>query len=255
MTTATTTAPTLDISGTSRVPFGRLVGVEMRKMADTRAGMWLLIAIGLITAAAVTIFYFAAPDGQRTFLNFMIATASPQGSLLPVLGILLVTSEWSQRTTLTTFALEPARLRVIWAKVAAALLVGLVAIAVAALATLLAGEPGAWENIGVDDIGKFALLQASGLLMGLAFGLILLNSAAAIVLFFVLPNVFSFLTNVWSELRDAAPWIDTGTAQQPLFTSPDLTGEQWAQVVTSSALWIALPFLLGLLRVSRAEVK
>ena len=260
MTTATTTAtPTLDISGTGRLPFGRLVGVEVRKMADTRAGMWLLIAIGLITAAAVTIFFFAAPDGQRTFLNFMIATATPQGSLLPVLGILLVTSEWSQRTTLTTFALEPARLRVIWAKAAAALLVGLVAIAaaiaVAALATLLAGEPGAWENIGVDDIGKFALLQASGLLMGLAFGLILLNSAAAIVLFFVLPNVFSFLANVWSDMRDAAPWIDTGTAQQPLFTSPDLTGEQWAQIATSSALWIVLPFLLGLLRVSRAEVK
>jgi len=144
MSTATTTAtPTLDVSGTSPVPFGRLVAVEVRKMADTRAGMWLLIAIGLITAAAVTIFYFAAPDGQRTFLNFMIATASPQGSLLPVLGILLVTSEWGQRTTLTTFALEPARLKVIWAKVIAALMVGLVAIVVAIAVGIVLGILGA----------------------------------------------------------------------------------------------------------------
>ena len=119
MTTATTT-PTLDLSGTSAVPFGRLIGVELRKMADTRAGTWLLLAIGLITAAIVTIFFFAAPDEQRTFLNFMGATATPQGFVLPVLGILLVTSEWGQRTTLTTFVLEPSRPKVIAAKVVAA---------------------------------------------------------------------------------------------------------------------------------------
>jgi ABC-2 type transport system permease protein len=260
MTSATTmSTPTLDVSGTARVPFARLIGVEVRKMADTRAGMWLLIAIGLITAASVTIWFFAAPDDQHTFLSFMIATGSPQGTLLPVLGILLVTSEWGQRTTLTTFALEPSRLKVIAAKVAAALLVGVVAVvlavAIAALATILAGAPNAWQNVGLDDLGKFALLQFSGLLMGMAFGLILLNSAAAIVLFFVLPNVFSFVANIWGALADAAPWIDTGTAQQPLLNSPDLTGEQWAQLVTSSAIWILLPFVVGLVRVTRAEVK
>ncbi len=37
------TAPmTLDVSQTRSVPFGRLVSVEIRKMADTRAGIWLL---------------------------------------------------------------------------------------------------------------------------------------------------------------------------------------------------------------------
>ena len=259
MSTATTTVPTLDISGTSPVPFGRLIGVELRKMADTRAGMWLLILIGLITAAIVTIFYFAAPDSERTFLNFMGATAAPQGFLLPVLGILLVTSEWGQRTTLTTFVLEPSRPKVIAAKVVAALLLGLVAIVlavgVAALATVLAGEPGAWDNIGGDDFAKFGLLQMSGVLQGLAFGLIFLNSAAAIVSFFVLPLAFSIVATLWSALQDAAPWIDLGTSQQPLFSGVDLTGEQWAQLATSSAIWIVLPFVAGLIRVIRAEVK
>jgi ABC-2 type transport system permease protein len=259
MSTATMTAPTLDVSGTSRVPFSRLTGVELRKMADTRAGMWLLIAIGLVTAAIVTIFYFAAPDDQRTFLGFMGATATPQGFLLPVLGILLVTSEWGQRTTLTTFVLEPSRVRVIAAKVVAALLLGLaaivVAIGIAALATVLAGEPGAWDNIGADDFGKFGILQVSGILQGLAFGLIFLNSAAAIVTYFVLPIAFSIVATLWGALQDAAPWIDLGTSQQPLFSGVDLTGEQWAQLATSSAIWILLPFLLGLVRVIRAEVK
>jgi ABC-2 type transport system permease protein len=260
MTTATTAVPpTLDVSGTSPVPFGRLIGVELRKMADTRAGRWLLIAIGLVTAAIVTIFFFAAPDGQRTFLNFMATTATPQGFLLPVLGILLVTSEWGQRTTLTTFTLEPSRPRVIAAKVVAALLLGLVAIiiavALAALATVLAGEPGAWENIGVDDFAKFGILQVSGVLQGLAFGLIFLNSAAAIVTFFVLPTAFSIVASLWGPLQDAAPWVDLGTSQQPLFAGVDLTGEQWTQLATATAIWILLPFVLGLVRVMRAELK
>ena len=250
---------TLDVSGTRPVPFRRLAAVELRKMADTRAGMWLLIAIGLVTAAAVTLFFFLAPDDELTFLNLMGATAGPQGFLLPVLGILLVTSEWGQRTTLTTFALEPSRTRVVRAKVVAALVLGLaanvVAIAIAALAAALGGAEAPWVNVGFDEFGKFALLQVSGLVLGLAFGLILLNSAAAIVLYFVLPNLFTFVANIWGALRDAAPWIDLGTAQIPLFSGVDLTGEQWLQVATSSAIWILLPFVLGLVRVVRAEVK
>lgn len=254
------TAPmTLDVSSTPRVPFTRLLSVELRKMADTRAGRWLLIAIGLITAAIITLFFFLAEADDRTFMTFMGITATPQGFLLPVLGILLVTSEWGQRTTLTTFALEPSRTRVIAAKVVAALILGMaaivVAVAIAALATVLGGADDGWANIGADDMGKFALLQISGILQGLAFGLILLNSAAAIVCYFILPIAFSIVANIWGALRDIAPWIDFGSAQQPLFGAVDMTGEQWGQVATSAAIWILLPFLLGLVRVIRVEVK
>jgi len=259
---ATAAAPvpgTIDLSGSSKVPFARLTRVELRKMADTLAGFWLLVSIVLITALIIVIFFFAAPDSERTFTNFMGITATPQGFLLPVLGILLVTSEWGQRTALTTFALEPSRARVIAAKVAAALLVGLaaivIAIALAALATVLAGEPDAWKNIGADDIGKFAILQFSGILQGLAFGLLLLNSAAAIVLYFVVPIAFNIVVSIWSRMQDIAPWIDLGTSQQPLFSATNVTGEEWAQLATSSAIWILLPFVLGLWRVLRAELK
>ena len=69
----------------------RLIKVEMRKMVDTRAGLWLLITIGVITAVFMVIFFFALQDDERTFANYMGVTATPQGFLLPVLGILLVT--------------------------------------------------------------------------------------------------------------------------------------------------------------------
>ena len=113
MTAAATTPGMIDISQASKVPFSRLVRVELRKMADTRAGFWLLISVALVTAAILVIFLLAAPDGELTFLNFMGATATPKGFILPVMGILLITSEWGQRTALTTFALEPSRARVI----------------------------------------------------------------------------------------------------------------------------------------------
>ena len=56
MTTPSTTAPmTLDVSQTARVPFSRLVSVELRKMFDTRAGRWLLISIAASTALVLVI--------------------------------------------------------------------------------------------------------------------------------------------------------------------------------------------------------
>lgn len=252
-------AGTLDISSSSPVPLARLVKVEMRKMVDTRSGFWLIIAIALITALITLVFMLTAEADDRIFLNFMGVMATPQGFLLPVLGILLVTQEWTQRTGMVTFSLEPNRAKVIGAKVLAALVFGIaaviLAVALAALGTVISGAPGAWEGIGADDLGKFTLLQVTGVLQGLAFGLIFLNSAAAIVTYFVLPIAFSIVASLWGALSDALPWIDLATSQQPLFNGGSLDGEQWAQLATSTLIWVVLPFLAGLWRVLRAELK
>lgn len=250
---------TMDVSGTAPVPLSRLVGVELRKMSDTRAGKWLLITILAITVLAVGLFMWFADSEEKTFGNLLGATATPQGLLLPVLGVLLITSEWGQRAALTTFTLVPHRFRVLLAKVVAAVLYGLAAIAVAvlvtAIAALVGGASDPWGAFGVDELGKLGLLQTLGVLQGLAFGMLFLNSAAAIVAYFVLPIVFSIVTGLTDQLRDLQPWIDPGTAQLPLFSDAGVTGEQWAQLLTSSLLWIAVPMVLGAVRVMRSEVK
>lgn len=255
----TPTTPELDISGTPGIPMSRLVKVELRKLADTRASRWLLIAIGLITAAIIVIFFLTADTSDRTFINFMGVCATPQGFLLPVLGILLVTSEWSQRTALVSFTLMPVRGRVLWAKVFAAVIAGLAAIvlalAIASLATVVGGADNAWANIGADDVGKFVILQISGILQGLAFGLLLLNSAAAIVLYFVLPTAFTIITSLWTAVKHIQPWVDLGTSQAPLFAAGDMSGKEWEQLAVGTVIWVVLPFVLGLVRVLRAEVK
>ena len=51
--------------------------------------------------------------------------------LLPILAIMLVTSEWSQRTALVTFTLEPRRSRVVLAKLVVAQLFTVLTLVVA----------------------------------------------------------------------------------------------------------------------------
>jgi ABC-2 type transport system permease protein len=258
----TTTTATLDLASTGRVPLTRLIGVEMRKMADTRAGVWLLGLIVGVTAAIMLIFFFVSDASDRTFTNFIGIAATPQGFILPVLGILLVTSEWGQRTAMVTFVLEPSRSRIMLAKIVAALIFGLgafvAAIAIAALFTAIGGADGGFEGLEVSVFLLFLALQLLTVLQGLAYGAIFLNTPAAIVTFFVLPIASSIVFNLVPALRDSAPWLDLGTAQQPLFgatTGLDLTGEQYAQLGTTALIWIVAPFVAGLVRVLRTELK
>jgi ABC-type transport system involved in multi-copper enzyme maturation permease subunit len=250
--------PVLDLSATPRVPLGRLVGVELRKLVDTRAGRWLLIAIAVITVAALTVYYLASPASDRTFVRFMAVAAAPQGFLLPLLGILLVTAEWSQRTGLVSFTLEPRRSRVLAAKVLATLVAGVgamaTALALAAAATLLAGSTPGWHGVTAATLGKFGILEASWVLEGLAFGLLFLSSAPAIVTYLVLPQAFTLVAQLWTGLGQARPWIDLGFTQLSLY-EPSMTGQQWAQLGTGTALWILLPFAVGVWRLLHAEIK
>jgi ABC-2 type transport system permease protein len=256
---AVTTYAGLDLTTSTRPSMSRLVRVELRKMVDTRAGMWLMIAIGAVTVIATTIFGLAGHDQDRRFSNFIQFAGAPQGILLPVLGILLVTQEWTQRTAMVTFTLEPRRSRTLAAKVYAALVLGLaalvIAVGVGALATVLFGGTDPWRGVGGEDVLKFAILQFSGILQGLAFGLLFLNSAFAIVVYFVLPTAFSILFNSVPALEDSAPWIDFGTAQGPLGEVGNLTGQEWAQLAVTGTIWVILPFVAGLWRMLRAEVK
>lgn len=244
------------------VPFSRLVKVEIRKLLDTRAGRWLLIGIGLLTALVVGILIFAgeANDG-KDFGDFLQATVIPQAILLPILGIMAVTAEWSQRTGLVTFTLEPHRARVGWSKLVAAILTGLAVVAaafvLAAVATLLCqalrGSDPSW-GVEAKTIGGILLGQTLGLSQGVAFGMILQNTPAAIVTYLVLPTLWSFLGEAVSWLKDAAAWLDINSTMQPLYDA-DIHGDQWAKLAVSVAVWVLLPLAAGMWRLRRSEVK
>ncbi|HEX5969480.1 MAG TPA: ABC transporter permease subunit [Intrasporangium sp.] len=246
---------------TAGVPFARLVGLELRKMFNTRAGRWLLIAIGAIIATTLVIMFFNE-SGHHRFEDYLTATTTPSAILLPIAGILAVTSEWSQRTGLVTFALEPRRGRVIWGKFLAAMLVGVAAIvlslALAAVAHQAAitiqGYGGDWalDNNTLLGAVLFVLL---GVAQGVGFGMLLRNTPAAIVLYFVLPTAWAILGQMVSWLDTAASWLDMNRTMNALFTVESMTSEQWAQLGTSVGLWVALPVAVGMWLLHRAEVK
>ena len=269
---AAATAPalgphTLDLSGTERTPYRRLLAVELRKTWDTRAGLWLLISIGVLTGLVMVIqlAVVLVQDLNVDYGDFMTSTSFSIAVLLPVLGILLVTSEWSQRTAMVTFSLEPSRARVILAKLVIGLFLAAVAVVVAlALGALcnviygMASGDGAEWDLGLLDVGGFLLLQALGMLTGFAFAALLLNSPAAIVIFmvysFVLPGLFALGAALMDWFEKIQPWIDFNLAQGPLVDA-SMSGDDWAHLVVSGILWLAIPLGIGWLRVLRAEVK
>ena len=242
------------------VPFTRLMHVELRKMLDTRAGRWLLIGIAAVIAIALTIMFFN-DGGQHSFGDYLQATTMPMAIILPVVGILAVTSEWSQRTGLVTFGLEPRRMRVAWAKLLSALAVGVAAFALALALAGIAHQAaitfrGITADWGIDGLvllgaGGYVLL---GIAQGVGFGMLFKNTPAAIVVYFILPTAWSILGSMVSWLQSAAEWLDMQHTMQPLF-SGSLTGEQWAQLGTSVSLWVVLPLAFGIWRLTRAEVK
>ncbi|HET7174123.1 MAG TPA: ABC transporter permease [Nocardioidaceae bacterium] len=262
MTTITQPAPQRALTDVHRVAFARLFRVELRKLLDTRAGKWLLIAIGLLTLLFIVLALVFAKPPDLTYEHLVTGTATPQGFLLPVLAILAVTSEWSQRTGLVTFTLEPGRGRVVSAKLCAVVVLGiaavLLALALAALANLLSGPArggsGSWA-FGVSGFRDIVILQLIGMIEGFAFGMLFMNSAAAIVLYFVLPIATSIIFNVVHWLQNhLAMWIDPSTTQAPL-SQHTMHGTDWVHLLTGVLLWVALPFVIGTVRVLRSEVK
>jgi hypothetical protein len=232
----------------------RMTRVELRKMTDTRAGFWLLAITGLLIVGLVVLILLAAPAEESDHGGLFEAALWPPAVLLPVLGILSVTSEWSQRTALTTFALLPWREKVAGAKIAAGLLLAAAALVVAVVAaTAGALVDGQELDLGLRAIALGGLFAGLNVLMGLAFGLAIMASAPAIVGFFVLPTAMAILTEVIRPLRDIAAWIDTSRTMDLLSQDAMASGD-WAKLATSCALWIGLPLLFGFWRLRRRDL-
>jgi ABC-2 type transport system permease protein len=257
MSTTTLSAPIpVNTAGVHARPgLGRLVAVELRKMVDTRAGFWLQVAMVGLTVVAVVIRLAVGNPQDHTFQSVLDAGLQPAAILLAVVGILLVTSEWSQRTGLITFALVPVRSRVLAAKLIASVVLAIAAVvvclAIVVVGVLLAapGVDGTWSG-GAAMVGQSAVYVTASIVTGVAFGAILLASAPAIVANFALPTAWAALASI-PVFASVAPWMDPGFDGM---SGNVLSTSQWAHAGTSLALWMVLPLLIGAWRITRREV-
>ena len=264
----TTSTPELSTSATGQlptIPMSRIVTVELRKMFDTRSGFWLLMSIGITSLLAIAAVIAFAPDEVQTYETYATAIGAPVSIILPLIATLSVTSEWSQRSGLTTFTLVPGRGRVMAAKALSTVLVGvaamLVTIALGAagnlVGTTISGVATSWD-ITTSALFNTVLAGILNMTIGFTLGVLIRNSAGAIVAYFVytflLPGVFGALAAFQAWFRDLQPWVDMNFAVTRLYDE-QMTGEMWAQLGAASAIWLLLPLTIGLLLLRRSEVK
>ncbi len=265
---STTVAPSMiDLTSTPQVPMSRLAKVELRKALDTRAGRWFAVSILALVLVVEVIYAFAAPDDAKDYGDFLGVAGGVLGYFMPILIIMLVTSEASQRNGLVTFTLEPRRSRVVVAKFLAGFALAVAVLVLAALiavvGTLVGSAAGASPEWTVDGnllFNGFVLSNAIGVLIGFAIATLIMNTPAAIVGYFVysliLPIAVGILGSLSSGFEKFAPWIEFNTAQTPLFMGDYTpTGEQWAQIATSGTIWLVIPLVLGIARLLRIEFK
>jgi hypothetical protein len=155
---------------------------------------------------------------------------------------------------------------VIGAKAIATVLVGLgsmaVTFAVGALGNVagsaLAGVHTVWD-ISLSMAPQMVLGDLVGMAIGFTLGLVLRNSAAAIVAYFVvsfvMPGILVLLAQVRSWFEDLQPWIDWNETQVVLFDGATNTGKEWAMLGSTTMIWIVIPLVVGLLSLRRSEVK
>lgn len=236
------------------IPFIRLVRVEWTKATDTRAARWLLALVGLSTVAMVLVPVVAPTSFDQSYASYLQVAAFGLTILLPVVAILLLTGEWSQRTVLTTFTQVPRRIRVVNAKLAASLLLGVGAAAfggvVASAGIAVASASGRELEAGLStgDVGGYLLFVLLNVLAGVALGALLQSSAPAIAASFALPASLALLGTASTVV---AEWIDMSVWSWVL-------ENDWAghvpQIAVSVLLWVALPLAAGIVRTLRRDV-
>ena len=108
-----------------------------------------------------------------------------------------------------------------------------------------------------SQTASLLLLVLPLLLIGFMLGVLIRNSAGAIVAYFVynfaLAPLSMLLASSQSWWRDLQPWMDFNFSQGFLFEG-NLTGEQWAQLGVAGLFWLAIPLAIGLFLVRRTEV-
>ena len=247
------------------IPLSRVVRVELRKMFDTRSGFWLIASIAITGLVATVATIAFAPDQDLTYYTFAKAIGFPITVILPMVALLSITSEWSQRSGLTTFTYVPSRGRVVGAKTLSSVIVAVAsmvfAFAVGAVGNVLgstiAGTSTVWD-LSVGHAITIVLGNLVSLSIGTVLGMLLRSSAGGLVMYFVVvllvPNLTSLLATSQSWFEDLQPWVDLPFAQTSLFEGMH-TATQWAHVATTVTLWIVVPGFFGLRRVMRSEVK
>ena len=239
MSAVAVTRPPLAVKG--RVTQLRVIVSEWTKLWSVRSTRWSLLSAFVFTvgvaalACAVVSHHWPHMDpGERARFNPLepnLAGVQIAQLAIGVLGVLLITAEYSTGMIRASFTAVPKRLPVLWAK---AVVFGGVTLALMVPAVLIAffvGESifsGRHINVAFTAphvaravIGAALYLTVVGL-FALGLGAIIRNTAGGIASFaaimFVLPPLMNVLPTSWNDA--ASPYLPLAAGEAILATRP-----------------------------------
>jgi hypothetical protein len=213
--------PRLDVRG--RVAFHRILLSEWTKLRSVRSTKWSLGVGFLLTIAFPIVFAFVTSShwgsmspherADRHPLDIALAGVNVAQLAIAVLGVLLISAEYSTGSIRSTFTAVPTRLPVLWAKLIDYAVVSIVLMVPAVLVSFFASQ----SILSRHDILQISFSQhgvARAVLGGalyvmlvgifaLAIGAIIRNTAGGIAafsgIFFVLPPLMFVLPTSWNN--------------------------------------------------------
>jgi ABC-2 type transport system permease protein len=232
-----------------RVTLLRVVRSEWTKLRSVRSTRWalftgVLATIGIAAlACAIAAHHYAQmrPEEQANFHPLEVNLAGVQLAQLAigVLGVLVITAEYSTGMIRSSFTAVPKRLPVLWGK---AIVYGLTLLALmipSVLVAFVVGEalfarhhiniPFSHPGVARAVIGAALYLTVVGL-FGLGLGAILRNTAGGIASFaaimFVLPPLMNVLPSSWNHA--ASPYLPLAAGESILSITPGNNLSPWA---------------------------
>jgi ABC-2 type transport system permease protein len=242
--------------------FARVLRSEWTKFWSVRSTLWtLLIAIGLTVGLGVLFSW-----GLSTNLNDLSAeeraTLDPTGVSLgglgfgqlaiAVLGVLIISSEYSTGGIKATLTAVPQRLKVLLAKALVLLVVALVVGTVTSFAAFFLGQL-FWERVdlatSLSDRDVLRAVLGGGLyvagsgLFGYAFGVLLRHTAGAITavvaLLLVLPPLTLLLPGEWGETIEKNFTSNAGQTITTVTPAPNLL-DPWVGYAVFTVQWLVV---------------
>jgi ABC-2 type transport system permease protein len=211
------------IERTGSVAFGRVLLSEWTKLRSVRSTKWSLGVGFLLTVAFPIAFSFVTSShwgsmspqerADRHPLDIALVGVNVAQLAIAVLGVLLISAEYSTGSIRSTFTAVPKRLLVLWAKLVDYAVVSLALMVPAVLVSFFASQ----AILGRHDILQISFTQhgvARAVLGGalyvmlvgifaLAIGAIVRNTAGGIAafagIFFVLPPLMFVLPTSWNN--------------------------------------------------------
>lgn len=269
MSTAVLT-PSAGLAEAGGTTFGNVVRSEWTKLRSLRSTWWtvlaaLVVCIGLsllIDWAVVANWAKTSPQDKATFdaTNNAFNGLGLGQLAIAVLGVLVISSEYSTGGVRATFIAVPRRLRVLGAKTVVTAALGIVVGLVIAFVCFLAGQAiFTTRSIGVSlgDPGVLRAVVGAGLyiagcgMFGLAVGAVLRRTAGAVTgvvgLLFVLPLLTLAIPGSIGDTVTKYFTANAGQAILHVSHRPSTSLSPWVGYAVFTVEWLVLLALGGLL--------